>query len=111
MGVGTLLRSPPRGLHALDWDSPSYSPWEEGAKSSGKRQWVQVRGQGSGQRWGTEHRNSYMEMCSDTDQHALTDVSCRPSLVLGAGYAGPAPALSLGQLRDSVGKRWGPGEP
>lgn len=95
----------PRGLHALDRDSPCYSRWEEGANSSGKRQWVQAE---------MGHRTQELihgDVFRHTDQQALTDVSCGLSLVPGAGYAGPAPALSLGQMRDSVGKRWGPGEP
>lgn len=44
------LRSPLTGLHALDQDSLSYSPWEGGANSLERRHWVQVRGQRSGVR-------------------------------------------------------------
>lgn len=78
--VWRTLRSPLTGLHALDQDSLSYSPWEGGANSLERRHWVQVRGQRSGVRGRGEmgHRwgNSYMETCSDTQTNicSLTSV-------------------------------------
>lgn len=107
---GTILRSPPTGLHALDQDSWSYSSWKEGADSLGSGHWVQVRGKGQG-RHGAQSTESHMwrhvqtqpNTCSLTGVHQYVlwaqpragRWKCRPSDV-------PNEAGTDG---DSVGKR------
>lgn len=68
------------------------------------------QGLGAGERWGTEHRNSYVGMCSDTQTHsqAFTDVSCGLSFVLFARNAGPA-MCPMRHRRDRWVTVWGRG--
>lgn len=74
----------------------------------------QGSGVGAGERWGTEHEIIHGDVLRHSEQHTFTDKHSLTCLVGSASCWVPSDVpseASLGQMGDSVGKRWGPREP